>query len=163
MPDKNHSEPRERVHQTSTIWSVLSAHSHTRQCRVYHDLKPCRDSSVLKRRPSPLQLHCTFFVLVMFTKLHPLSLLSPFCCFTGYDVPAAPGAGLPAFAPRGSPWPEAPEYPGDQRRTDQIGRLWSSPHLQLSDGAHLCGELCCSYFWTQWDSSNRFLQQRDSK
>lgn len=69
------------------------------------------------------------------------SLLNRYCCLTGYDVSAAPGAGLPALTPRGPPGPEAPEHPGYQRRTDQTGRLRPCPYLQLPDGTHLSGEL----------------------
>lgn len=59
----------------------------------------------------------------------------------GYDVPAAPGSRLPALAPRGPPRPQAPEHPGHQRRADKAGWLWPGSHLQLSDGAHVRGEL----------------------
>lgn len=78
-----------------------------------------------------------------------LSLLPLFCCFPGYDVPAASGAGLPALAPRGSPWPETPEHPGHQRRPDQTGRLRPGAHLQLPDGAHVRGELRWPYTWAE--------------
>lgn len=96
-------------------------------------------SSFIHLLSSPsFQPHC---LNSMWNLISSLSLCY-FCCLAGYDVPAAPGSGLPALPPRGSSWPEAPEYPGHQWRTDQTGWLWFSPHLQLPDGTHLCGELC---------------------
>lgn len=146
--------------QSSISVSVPVAESHTHYCRLIMTFN--LDPNIFVLGSYLFSLHHYNCVSLSTCFSLPLSLCPflPLCFNTGYDVPAAPGAGLPALAPRGPPWPQAPEHPGHQWRTDQTSRLWPSPHLQLPDGAHLCGELCCSYIWTQWDSFNSFLQQR---
>ena len=64
--------------------------------------------------------------------------------FSGYDVPAASGSGLPSLPPRCAPRPEATEHSGNQRRSDQAGRLWLGADIQFSDGTYLGGEYLTS-------------------